>query len=224
MGQLKAQTTEKPATGKHEAVGKPQTARDARREAILDAARDAFLEEGFAATSMSTIAARVGGSKATLYTYFKSKEELFDAYVRRHCAWQKEKMYALPAEGEDIEAALTRLGRNYLRTVMSDFSLRHFRMITAEAERSPEIGRSFYEAGPASGVKILAGFLSDARDRGQLRFDGPEPVAHQFLALCQNRMIKARLCAAMGEPSEAEIATEVDRAVRVFLAAYGANK
>jgi AcrR family transcriptional regulator len=197
-----------------------QAGRDARREAILDAARDAFLEEGFAATSMSAIAARVGGSKATLYTYFKSKEELFDAYVKRHCAWQREAMYALPADGEDIEAALKRLGRNYLRTVMSDYSLRHFRMITAEAERSPEIGRSFYESGPASGVRLLAGMLTEARDREYLEFDNAEAAAHQFMALCQNRMLKARLCAAMAEPTEAEIAKEVDRAVKVFLAAY----
>jgi AcrR family transcriptional regulator len=199
-----------------------QTARDTRREAILDAARDVFLEDGFAATSMSTIAARVGGSKATLYTYFKSKEELFDAYVRRHCAWQRDKMYSLPAAGEDIEASLKRLGRNYLRTVMSDFSLRHFRMITAEAERSPEIGRIFYEAGPASGVRLLAGMLTEAKDKGQLAFEDAEATAHQFLALCQNRMLKARLCAAMAEPSEKEITIETDRAVKVFLAAYAA--
>jgi AcrR family transcriptional regulator len=199
-----------------------QTARDTRREAILDAARDVFLEDGFAATSMSTIAARVGGSKATLYTYFKNKEELFDAYVRRHCAWQRDKMYALPAAGENIEASLKRLGRNYLRTVMSDFSLRHFRMITAEAERSPEIGRIFYEAGPASGVRLLAGMLTEARDKGQLALEDAEAAAHQFLALCQNRMLKARLCAAQAEPSEKEIAAETDRAVKVFLAAYAA--
>jgi AcrR family transcriptional regulator len=199
---------------------KSPSTRDARRDAILDAARDVFLEDGFAATSMSTIAARVGGSKATLYTYFKSKEELFDAYVKRHCAWQREAMYALSADGEDIESALRRLGRNYLGTVLSDFSLRHFRMITAEAERSPGIGRSFYESGPANGIKTLAGILVEARARGQLEVDDAEAAAHQFLGLCQNRMLKARLCAAMQEPTEAEIKREVDGAVRVFMAAY----
>lgn len=199
---------------------KAQTSRDARRDAILDAARDAFLEEGFAATSMSTIAARVGGSKATLYTYFKSKEELFDAYVKRHCAWQREAMYALPGDDEDIERALKRLGRNYLRSVLSDFSLRHFRMITAEAERSPEIGRNFYESGPANGIKLLAEMLTTARDNGELELDDAEVAAHQFLGLCQNRMLKARLCAAMDAPTEPQIAKEVDGAVRVFLAAY----
>ncbi len=219
MGQPKVQVAAKPA-----ASAKPLTARDARREAILDAARDAFLEEGFAATSMSTIAARVGGSKATLYTYFKSKEELFDAYVRRHCAWQREEMYALSSADENIESSLKRLGRNYLRTVMSDFSLRHFRMITAESERSPEIGRGFYEAGPASGVRLLANMLNEARDKGDLELDDAEAAAHQFLALCQNRMLKARLCAAMEAPTEAQIGKEVDRAVKVFLAAYGASR
>ena len=58
--------------------------RDQAREAIiLDVARDCFLAEGYAATSMSTIAARLGGSKGTLYNYFKNKEDLFAAVVQR---------------------------------------------------------------------------------------------------------------------------------------------
>ena len=60
-------------------IAKPRLDRDARRELILDVAQDVFLEEGFAAASMSTIAARLGGSKGTLYNYFRSKDELFAA-------------------------------------------------------------------------------------------------------------------------------------------------
>ena len=59
--------------------------RDERREAILDVAEACFLAEGYDATSMSTIAARVGGSKGTLYNYFKNKEELFAAMMQRVC-------------------------------------------------------------------------------------------------------------------------------------------
>ena len=52
----------------------PRTlARDARRQAILDIARESFVTDGFAATSMSAIAVRLGGSKGTLYNYFRSK-------------------------------------------------------------------------------------------------------------------------------------------------------
>ena len=46
-------------------IAKPQ--RDSRREIILSIAREVFMEEGYAAASMSTIAARLGGSKGTLY-------------------------------------------------------------------------------------------------------------------------------------------------------------
>ena len=47
--------------------------------------REVFFEQGYTAASMSTIAARLGGSKGTLYNYFKSKEELFEAQVRDMC-------------------------------------------------------------------------------------------------------------------------------------------
>ena len=46
---------------------------------------EAFLAEGYAETSMSSVAAKVGGSKATLYNYFKSKEELFAAFMIDTC-------------------------------------------------------------------------------------------------------------------------------------------
>ncbi len=59
--------------------------RDEKREAILRIAYQAFLTDGYAATSMSEIARQVGGSKATLYNYFCSKEELFTAVVDEKC-------------------------------------------------------------------------------------------------------------------------------------------
>ncbi len=55
--------------------------RDERRQAMVAIASDVFMEEGYAATSMSAIAARLGGSKGTLYNYFRSKAALFTAVV-----------------------------------------------------------------------------------------------------------------------------------------------
>jgi AcrR family transcriptional regulator len=194
--------------------------RDARREAILDVARDVFLEEGYASASMATIAARLGGSKGTLYNYFKSKDELFVAYVRRLCAWQREAMFALFADEPDLSSALTKLGRNYLSTVLSDNNVENFRLIIGESQRSPDIGRAFYEAGPQSGAELLGAFLYEARRKGLLTLTDPIHAAHQFIGLCHNRLFKARLCNVMDEPSEAEIDKEVAAAVHVFLAAY----
>jgi AcrR family transcriptional regulator len=203
---------------------KPRLDRDARREAILDVASDVFLEEGYANASMSTIAARVGGSKGTLYNYFKNKEELFAAYVVRHCAWQRDAMFEIESELGDIREALIKTGRIYLSIVLSDFSMANFRVIVAEAQRTPEIGLAFYEAGPRSGSKRLGAVLQKAVDGGQLKIDDPVHAARQFIGMCQNHLLKARLCNAMAAPTSEEIDREVLPAVNMFLAAYGTGR
>lgn len=51
--------------------------RQARREAILDAAREVFFSRGLMATTVDDIAMRCGLAKGTLYLYFKSKEDIY---------------------------------------------------------------------------------------------------------------------------------------------------
>jgi AcrR family transcriptional regulator len=203
---------------------KPRLDRDARREAILDVAAEVFLEEGFDAASMSTIASKVGGSKSTLYNYFKSKEEIFQAHIERYCGWQREEMFRLLDDGEDLRAALTRLGRRYLTNVLSDRNMRHFRLIAAASERSPDIGRTFYEAGPLRGARILGDFLARMKDDGRIRTTDPVAAAHQFIGLCQNRLLKARLVNYVGQPAAEEVNAEVEAAVSTFLAAFGTDQ
>jgi AcrR family transcriptional regulator len=197
--------------------------RDQRRELILDVAQGVFLEEGFANASMSVIAARLGGSKGTLYNYFKSKDELFNAYVERRCLWQDE-IFAEPTQGETIEETLQRIGRAYLTRVLTDFNLRNFRLIAAEAERSPEIGQTFYEAGPLKGVERVAELLTGMAEAGHIDFDDAVDTAHQFLGLVQNRYFKARLCNAIPELTQKQIEDEAALATRTFLRAFGVRR
>ncbi len=196
--------------------------RDARRELILDVAQSVFLEEGFANASMSVIAARLGGSKGTLYNYFKSKDDLFNAYVERRCLWQDE-IFAAPTAGETPEETLRRIGRAYLTRVLTDFNLKNFRLIVAEAERSPEIGQTFYNAGPRQGVIWVAELLEGMARNGDLDLDGQDPqeAAHQFLGLVQNRYFKARLCNAIPELTDKQVEDEAALATRTFLRAFG---
>ncbi|MET3664972.1 TetR/AcrR family transcriptional regulator [Caulobacter sp. 1776] len=200
---------------------KPRLDRDARREAILDVAAEVFLEEGYDAASMSTIAARVGGSKSTLYNYFKSKEEIFQAHIERYCDWQRDVMFGLLDDSADLKTVLTNVGRRYLTNVLSDRNMRHFRLIVAAAERSPDLGKAFYEAGPRRGAAILGDFLARMRAEGHIRATDPVVAAHQFIGLCQNRLLKARLTNYIGEPTSAEVDTEVAAAVDTFIAAFG---
>ena len=198
--------------------------RDARREAIIDVAQEVFLDEGFAAASMSTIAARLGGSKGTLYNYFKSKDELFSAYVERRCLWRQDEVFARQP-GESPPEALRRIARSFLAHVISEPILRNFRLIVAEAERTPQIGLIFYESGPRRGTQRLADFLSKLEGDGVLDLDGdPLGAAQHLLGLVQSPTFKGRLCNAIPELTSRQIDDEAARGVRAFLRAYGAGR
>jgi len=194
-----------------------------RREHILDVATDIFLSEGYASASMSTIAARLGGSKGTLYNYFKSKEELFGAYVIRHCEVHRSQVNDLLNEEGEAKLVMANFARNYLRVVTSEQTLRNWRLISAESHKSPDIGRAFYESGPKRGAEILAAYLDKAVARGELRIDDTLMAAHQFTSLIHGRMIKARLLNYLPVPSDEDINHEVEAAIFVFFAAYGVN-
>ncbi|MCB1518909.1 MAG: TetR/AcrR family transcriptional regulator [Hyphomicrobiaceae bacterium] len=84
---------------------------DWRRERLLRAARAAFLETGFAGTTMEGVARRAQISKVTLYKHFADKQALFEAVVRELVAEVEAQIavavnQAHGAEGR-IAAALT---------------------------------------------------------------------------------------------------------------------
>ena len=192
-----------------------------RRASILDVADQVFLKTGFQAASMSEIAARLGGSKGTLYNYFPSKEDLFLACVARHCELLRVQMSSLTTEGGDVRETLAKLGRRYVQVVSSDDVVRKFRMVVAEAERVPELARTFYETGPARGAEQLASYLESAMRDGVLIEADAKRAANHFLGLCYNGLWKARLCNAAPAPNAASIERDVADAVRIFMAAYG---
>jgi AcrR family transcriptional regulator len=196
--------------------------REERREAIMNVAREVFFEYGYSATSMSAIAARLGGSKGTLYNYFKSKEELFEAQVRELCGGAADRIlgstHAL--EGPPVET-LTALGKHYLEHLYSEQTVKLFRILVAEAQRSPELGRMFYEVGPARGRKALEGYLESAKAHG---FIGPSDcalAADQFLSLCKGSAHLQFLLNLIPPPTEQEIARQVEHAVSAFMTLYG---
>jgi len=204
-----------------QAAAKPRIDKDTRREAILDVAQDVFLEEGFAGASMSTIAARLGGSKGTLYNYFRSKEELFEAFVVRRCFWHQEAVFGEVDETWAARDALLTIAKGFLLATLSESSVRVLRMIVAEAERSPEIGRNFYENGPKRSIERLGRLMAAWAKAGQIRTDDPVAAAEFFLGLVKGRLHMPRLLNYRGELTHREAEAEAERAVSVFLGAFG---
>jgi AcrR family transcriptional regulator len=194
--------------------------RDERREGILDVARDCFLAEGYAATSMSTIAARVGGSKGTLYNYFKNKEDLFAAMMQRQCGELAESLFDVPPAAGGMEARLKHFARNFLERLMDPQSIAIHRLVIGEGERFPEIGRIFYESGPSVVMGRIAEYLAELMDQGQLRRADPMVAAQQFKDLAISGVYWPHLWGVAPQLGPSESQAQADYAVDTFLRAY----
>jgi AcrR family transcriptional regulator len=202
----------------------PQMADDnAKRRQIVEGARSIFLQHGFDAASMNDIARAAGVSKGTLYVYFDTKEKLFEAIVHEECQVHAETTFDLDPENHDVEAVLKRLGAAYIAFLCSPGKASALRTVIAIADRMPEIGKVFYETGPAFGIAKLADYLRAQAQAGMLAIDDAEVAAAQFLDACQSTLFKPVLFNFRAAPTSDQIDHVVGIAVRTFLAAYHAR-
>ena len=193
--------------------------RETTRETILQIAGDMFLAEGFAGTSMSAIAVRLGGSKGTLYNYFESKEELLEAFVRESCTKFWEEVFSFAGDDEDIRTLLTDVGEAFLRQLDRDV-IRFVRVLIGEAERIPELTRVFWETGPLAKARLLAVRLEEAKARGELDAPDCQLAARQFLALIRGQFYFERLLNLNTTADKAAVRAEIGASVDLFLKAY----
>ena len=193
---------------------------DRKRQAILDAAYRLFRTNGFEKTTMSDISTEVGGSKATVYNYFPSKEELFVECMSDVMDRYLENVFAgLHQPRAELPATLLRLSKTALRLVCTPEMLASKRLLIAEAERSG-IGRLFHQKAMFY-LKELSEFLSRAMEAGQLRASDPMLAAHQLRALIEaDIMDRCLLGAERCPPSAAAISRAAENAVSTFLLAY----
>jgi AcrR family transcriptional regulator len=196
-----------------------EIARDARRKAILDIARDAFLADGFAATSMSAIAVKLGGSKGTLYNYFRSKEELFAAIMAEECEGQSMALTAL-GDGGSLETVLQRLGEGFLRFITRARSVAIYRLVAGECQRFPQLGVMFWENGPSLTLRAVTAYLAEQMQAGILRDDDPERAATQLLGLFKAQVHQAVLWNVRAPLTDAELTAHIQAAVQTFLHGY----
>lgn len=203
----------------------PETQRsDARRRAILTVAQEAFLERGYAATSMSEIAARLGGSKGTLYNYFRSKEELFAAFMTETCQERVIAIFdALPpiGEGKSVRESLIDLGISLLGVLLRDEMVAIQRLVVAECGRFPELGRIFYAGGPQRASQRFADYFETAMAAGRVRRDDPYMVGRRLKDLVLSDLYMRRLWGVLDDPTPAELRAHVAQSVDIFLRAFG---
>lgn len=190
-----------------------------KRRQIIDGACRVFLDHGFDAASMSAIARAAGVSKGTLYVYFKSKEDLFEAIIEQQRRHQAEQIFKLD-ETVEIADELHRLGEEFAAFLCRPEGISPLRTVIAIADRMPELGRKFYQSGPAFAIDRLKCYLDGKVAAGILRPHDTEVAAAQFIDSCVSLNFKPMLFNFNGAPSPQQISRVVDAAVSTFLSAH----
>ena len=193
---------------------------DRKRQMILESAYRLFRTQGFDGTSMAEIISQVGGSKATLYSHFPSKEELFvECMMAALENYMSDTLRHLDASRSDPQAALRNFGTSVLNFICSPEQVEVRRLMIAEAARSGT-GKLFFDKITALRAQISS-FLAACMASGLLRRDDPDLAADHLGALLEAEILEPLLLHVReAAPDEEETAFAARRAVAAFLRAY----
>jgi TetR/AcrR family transcriptional repressor of mexJK operon len=202
----------------------PEASRgDAKRRAIIEVAREAFLARGYAATSMSEIAAKLGGSKGTLYNYFRSKEELFSAFIAETCQGPAVRLFeSLPpiGEGRGVRDSLIALGTSLMEFLQLDEIVAMHRLVSAEAGRFPEIGPLFYEAGPRKGEVRFTDYFEQAMAAGRVPRGDAHMLGQRLKDLVMSDIYMRHIWGVPRQMNAQQLRDHVAQSVDIFLKAF----
>jgi TetR/AcrR family transcriptional repressor of mexJK operon len=163
------------------ARGRPKAMADeAVRAMIVAHARDAFLEVGYAGTTMDLVAARCRISKRTLYRLFPGKTDLFTAVVILH----RQSMFDLPRPDDEdlpVTEALEAIFRIDIDEAADRERIAFIRLVITESTRFPEIELLILRDGAEASRRLLAEWLTRQVERGLIALADPSKAAQMLM-------------------------------------------
>ncbi len=207
----------------NETITKGRSKSATKRQQIHEAAVALFLDKGFDNTSMDEVADQAGVSKQTVYSHFKSKEELFSACVKEKCASYQLTESFFEAD-RNVEEMLTEIALRFSDMLLSYEAVRVKRILCASCEQQPELSELFYHAGPQNMLDLMTDYLTQLAEDGALNIDNPSFAARQFLYMVQGEKHMRTLLNVAGGPSEREHNDYVRDCVRTFMRAFGPDR
>ncbi len=189
-----------------------------RERAILEAALRVFAAQGYSGTAMDTVAAEAGVTKPTLYSYFPSKEALFQAMMLDKRDLMLD-VFDHPSPSGMV-ADLHGFAWAYADTVMRPDMLSLARLIIGEVTRFPEIGRAYQASGPDHLLRGIMRYLEGQRAAGRLAFDDAELAAQDLWGLILSAPRTQALHIPDAIPDRRVLHRYITNGLRVFLRAY----
>jgi AcrR family transcriptional regulator len=186
------------------------------RRRILDAAFSAFIEAGYAATTMLEIARRARVSKRELYAVVGNKQDMLVTCIReRSQRLRPPGDLPEPADRATLERVLLGVGTQLLRETTQETVIAAFRLAIAEAVRAPEVAAALDTHGRRTGRAGLTTVMTQAQTRGLL--DGqPAELAEQFAGLLWGDLMMTLLLR-IDEPPDLQ---QIDRRARSATEAF----
>ncbi|GAB3675360.1 TetR/AcrR family transcriptional regulator [Salinisphaera aquimarina] len=194
-----------------------------KRDAILDAALDCFLERGFAGTSLNRIANAADVSTATLYRHFPTKDELFAQIVERPF------LGTTPDARTDWPAGkphtvLPDIAAQYARRILTPYFHPLVRALISEALRAPEMGHALEQRGHGPFLAAVRHYFEREHQLGALHVADPGLAAEQFLGMISSVVFWPRMLNDARRPSKAKVQRTCDEAVATCLARYATGQ
>jgi len=182
-----------------------------KEQEVLRVASEYFLSHGYQGTSINAMARDSGISKESIYRYFSSKKDLFEAVIAKELTEYQEKFDFLTVEYDSmpLDEALRATIESTMFAVTSDRTLALRRLIFHEAVRSPDIGEYYYEIGPKQAYAYLEKIF--AAHRSETDFE-PAKLSHYFVAMSNHYTMLQRECGikkALTRPQIKKLAAEV---------------
>ena len=189
---------------------------EARREELLDAALEEFLEHGFELTTIEMVAARINMTKRTVYARYADKASLFGAAVQRAIERQIVPQTVLEGFDQgDLAETLASIARLRIGQVMTPNGLRLQRIINTESYRFPEIFTANLEQSARPVIDFVAGLLDRSIAAGQISPTDSGLAASAFMSMVVGGQVRAIVSGRL--PTEAEMDMKVDFTVRLLL-------
>lgn len=197
--------------------GHRERKRGIRREAILAAAYELFLEKGYEATTLSDIVGRSGGSLATLYEMFENKPGLLRILVLDRCSQIHEKIDRAVSSQKPAREALREIAEFMFDKIIDPNNAALFKAALAQ----PELGRKLYEAGPANGQAKVADYLALQSNNGHLSIDDPVFAAQLFFQMMFGHFHQQLLFGVPVTLTAADKSRHFDKVLAAFFRIYG---
>ncbi len=198
-----------------------------RRQAIIQAATEVFLRHGYLGATTDEVAARASVSKQTLYKHFADKQHLFAEIILDTTVHVVDGLSDAVAstlqDAQDVRKALRDLADGFLRGLLQPDVVRLRRLVIAEADRFPQVGRAWFDRGFDRTLVILGEAMRHLADRGLLHnLSDPTLAAYQFAGLVMYQPMNQVMFAGTDAPPPADKLNRIaDSAVEMFLATYG---